>query len=215
VLANAAVWSVVVVSEAVRVAGVNSALLQGLTRGVQIASALAIFFIGYMSLWQPDLFQKASEARVADSSPPPPLAQPKYQRNRLDDAEAAELVAKLEVLMARDEPFRDGGLTLQMLADSLGATPHMLSQVLNVRIGKSFFVFVNGYRAEALKASLADAAQGERGVLDLALAAGFNSKSTLNSFFKRHTGMTPTEYRRIAMRNASRADTKSADISAG
>jgi AraC-like DNA-binding protein len=208
------VWSVVIVSEAVRALGIDSALLRGLTRTVQIASALVIFLIGYMSVWQPDLYQKASQARVAEPSPAPPAAQPKYQRNRLDDDEAAELVAKLESIMTSDERFRDGGLTLQMLADSLGATPHMLSQVLNVRIGKSFFVFVNGYRAEALKVALADPEQSERGVLDLALAAGFNSKSTLNSFFKRHTGMTPTEYRRIAMRSASSRGAKSEDISA-
>jgi AraC-like DNA-binding protein len=123
-------------------------------------------------------------------------------------------VAKLEALMTRDEPFRDSGLTLQMLADSLGATCHMLSQVLNVRIGKSFFVFVNTYRAEALKIALADPAQRNRGVLDLALGAGFNSKSTLNSFFKRHTGMTPSEYRRSPLRAGLPPSAKGADISA-
>jgi AraC-like DNA-binding protein len=215
VLSNAGVWSVVIVSDVVRATGFDSALLQGLTRAVQIGSALVIFFIGYVSVWQPDLFQKATAARVAEPPPASPAAPPKYQRNRLEDTEAAELATKLETLMIRDELFRDGGLTLQMLADPLGATPHMLSQVLNVRIGKSFFVFVNGYRAEALKAALADPAQAERGVLDLALAAGFNSKSTLNSFFKRHTGMTPTEYRRIAMRSAPSRRAKSANISAG
>ncbi|HEY5676269.1 MAG TPA: helix-turn-helix domain-containing protein, partial [Myxococcales bacterium] len=49
----------------------------------------------------------------------------------------------------------------------------------------------------ALMAALADPAQRQRGVLDLALEAGFNSKSTLNSFFKRHTGLTPSEFRRL------------------
>lgn len=214
VLANAAVWSVVIVSETVRAAGIDSVILRGLIRSIQIGSALVIFLIGYVSLWQTELFQKASDAQVAEP-PAPAAARPKYQRNRLEDVEAAELVAKLEALMTRDAPFRDGSLTLQMLADSLGATPHMLSQVLNVHIGKSFFVFVNTYRADALKVALTDPAQRERGVLDLALAAGFNSKSTLNSFFKRHTGLTPTEYRRKALRDVSSRSAKSADISAG
>ena len=91
--------------------------------------------------------------------------------------------------------YRDSGVTLQALADAVGATPHMLSQVLNLHLRKSFFVLVNSYRTEDLMAALADPSQARRGVLDLALDAGFNSKSTLNSFFKRYTGVTPSEFR--------------------
>jgi AraC-like DNA-binding protein len=79
----------------------------------------------------------------------------------------------------------------------------MLSQVLNLHLRKSFFVLVNSYRAEELMAALADPAQRDRGVLDLALEAGFNSKSTVNSFFKRYTGMTPSGFRRRQPREKS------------
>ena len=48
--------------------------------------------------------------------------------------------------MTDRKPYRDGALTLQALADAVGATPHMLSQVLNLHLRKSFFVFVNSYR---------------------------------------------------------------------
>jgi AraC-like DNA-binding protein len=97
--------------------------------------------------------------------------------------------------MVGQELYRDARLTLPTLADALGVTPHTLSHVLNVFVGNSFFVFVNRHRAEALKRALADAAKSERGVLDLAFEVGFNSKTTVNSFFKKHTGMTPTEFR--------------------
>jgi AraC-like DNA-binding protein len=55
-----------------------------------------------------------------------------------------------------------------------------------------------------VKKALADSGQNSRGVLEIALEAGFNSKSTLNSFFKRETGLTPTEYRSQAQKPAAR-----------
>lgn len=247
VLVHVGVWTVVLVNIALRLTGHASGALALV---VQIGASFAIFLTGYVSLWQPELVQKASAATVAEQDadedvrevaqevarqvarqearqdaqpasplgpvepppPEPPLAgppapapppPPKYQRNRLDDDEAEELVRRLEALMAERELYKDSGLTLPTLAEALGITPHMLSQVLNVRVGKSFFVFVNVYRAEALKRALAAPSRADRGVLELALEVGFSSKSTLNSFFKKHTGMTPTEFR-------SRAQTKNA-----
>jgi AraC-like DNA-binding protein len=192
VLGHAAVWSIVIAGRVLRAAGVAPASLQGLSQAIQVGSALVVFATGYVSLWQPELFEKAQAARAAEPARRP---LPKYQRNRVDEREAAELARKLTAHMADRRPYRDAALTLQALADAVGATPHMLSQVLNLHLRKSFFFFVNSYRAEELMAALDDRAQSHRGVLELALESGFNSKSTLNSFFKRYTGVTPTGFR--------------------
>jgi AraC-like DNA-binding protein len=214
VLAHVGVWSVVLLKTVLGWTGHGGS---GLGAAVPLGTSFVVFLTGYVSLWQPELVQKASAARVAEEDAPEPVDPvvtadlpaagvapaalapgppiPKYQRNRLDDTEARDVATKLEALMAGEQLYRDTGLTLPTLADALGVTPHTLSQVLNVFVGNSFFVFVNRHRAEALKRALADASQSERGVLELAFEVGFNSKSTLNSFFKRHTGMTPTEFR--------------------
>ncbi len=226
VMAHAGVWSIVLLSNLVRVIGFEVQVVKTLGNAVQLGSAVVLFLMGYISLWQPEVAQKAREAQVA--VPPPPAveratpeqtASPtpnKYQRNRLTDGEAKEFAQKLEVLMTTREAFREGSLTLPMLADSLGATPHLLSQVLNVHIGKSFYVFVNSSRVDALKAALADRSQQDRGVLELAMGVGFNSKSTLNSFFKKATGLTPSEFRKQALfENDLAAAPKSANISDG
>jgi AraC-like DNA-binding protein len=120
---------------------------------------------------------------------------PKYQRNRLEEEEATALARKITARMTEGKLYRDGALTLQTLADAVGATPHTPSQVLNLHLRQSFFAFVNSYRTKELMMALADPGQSQRGVLELALEVGFNSKSTLNSFFKRHTGLTPREFR--------------------
>jgi AraC-like DNA-binding protein len=191
--AHTAVWSIVAAHFVLRVLEVDVRALDALRPAVAIGSALFIFVVGYISLWQRDLFRTAREARSPGE---------KYQRNRLDEAEARELVGELEKLMTDKELYRDGSLTSQTLADALGVTPHLLSQVLNVHVGKSFYSFVNGYRVEALMAALEDPAERGRGVLELALDAGFNSKSTVNSVFKKQTGMTPTQFRASAAKAA-------------
>ena len=64
-------------------------------------------------------------------------------------------------------------------------------------------MYVNGRRADALMAALAELRNANRTVLDLAFEVGFSSKSTLNSFFKTHTGTTPTAFRARALAKKS------------
>ncbi len=139
---------------------------------------------------------------IPDAPAPTP---PRYERNRLEDDEAHELLARLGRLMDVRHPYLDPNLTLPTLADALGITPHTLSQLLNVWVGKSFFAYVNGRRADALMAALADPRNAQRGVLDLGFEVGFSSKSTLNSFFKKHTSTTPTAFRARALAQKSTA----------
>jgi len=198
VAAHLVIWGLVLLETALRWSGYAPV---GMGPAVQIGSSFAIFLTGYVSLSQTDLAQKATAARMTEPQPEPqpepepPKYQPKYQRNRLDDAEAQELEAKLDVLMEKEHLYRESALTLSVLANRLGVPPHALSQLLNVRIGKSFFFFVNTHRVEALKRALLDPAQAGRGVLELAFEVGFSSKSTVNSFFKKLTGTTPTAFR--------------------
>jgi AraC-like DNA-binding protein len=67
-----------------------------------------------------------------------------------------------------------------------------VSQVLSTRLGRNFYTFINEARIEEVKSALAAT---DRSVLDLALEAGFQSKSTFNAAFRKSTGMTPREFR--------------------
>lgn len=190
---NAGVWAIVLLSAVLRLFGRGPVVPGGV---VQLGSALAIFVTGYVGLWQPELTRKAAAA----APPPPPQAPaPKYGRNRLEEDEARALVAKLASLMERERLHENPALTLPMLAEALGVPPHTASQILNVYVGKSFFLYVNGLRVEALQRALSDPSNAGRGILDLAYAVGFSSKSTVNSFFKKLTGTTPTAFREEAL----------------
>ena len=100
-------------------------------------------------------------------------------------------------------PYRDSDLTLHDLAGRLGISAHNLSEVLNTQVGRSFHDFVNGYRVDEVKMKLEDPQTAYLKLIAIANDAGFNSKSAFNAVFKRHVGMTPSDYRRRAEANGA------------
>jgi AraC-like DNA-binding protein len=161
-----------------------------------------VYAIGYLGLRQPAIFAprtvpaEAAPAPVLPASEPEPEeVRPRYARSGMDEATAAGIEAALLALMEAERPYRRGDLTLQDLADALGVSPHNLTEVLNTRLGRSFYDFVNGYRVREAQARLADPTYASWTVLAVGMEAGFNAKSSYNAVFKRATGMTPSQYR--------------------
>lgn len=196
-LLNALVWVAALVAFALRLSGWSEASMASMI--VPIGSTITVFVIGYFQLAQPEIFVPAAAPAPlpspAPAAPPPPA--PAYARARLPDDDAAALEARMKTAMTEQRLYRQPGLTLAELADAVGATQHEVSQVLSTRLARNFFTFVNEHRIEAVKTALATT---DRPVLDLAFEAGFQSKSTFNTAFRKATGMTPSEFRQRATR---------------
>ncbi len=116
----------------------------------------------------------------------------------LDEARWAALQQRLEALLAVERPYLDNDLSLATLARSLQTSTHHLSYLLNHRLGQSFYELVNERRVREVQRCLADPAYAGVGILEIAFDAGFSSKATFNAAFRRHTGMTPRDYRQRA-----------------
>ena len=71
-----------------------------------------------------------------------------------------------------------------------------LSQIINQSQGQNFFDFINAYRVEEVKSLLHHPDYAHYTILGVAQEAGFKSKSTFNSVFKKMTGMTPSDYKK-------------------
>jgi len=105
-------------------------------------------------------------------------------------------VDRIRAAMHLERLYLNPRLTVDNFAEQVALPPRRLSSVIKCQFGRNFLEFVNGYRVAEAKRILADPANSDRSVLDIALKAGFNSKATFNRFFKKFTGVTPTEYRR-------------------
>ena len=95
-------------------------------------------------------------------------------------------------LVETDKPYLESDLTLNTLADRLDIPLHHLSQIINQFEEQNFNDFINKYRVEEfIKRASRDR---HLSFLAIALDSGFNSKSTFNAVFRKHKGMTPTQY---------------------
>ena len=66
----------------------------------------------------------------------------------------------------------------------------------------TFFDFINSYRIDDATEILADLDNNKVTVLEIMFEVGFNSKSSFNTAFKKHTGFTPTTYRKKYYKSA-------------
>ncbi|MET0657321.1 MAG: helix-turn-helix domain-containing protein [Steroidobacteraceae bacterium] len=159
--------------------------------GEQLFALLAVVDVG-VTIGAAYLFVRY----VAAAGPVPEPAEPKYARSQLDAAVCKRITRKLEIAFGPEQVYRDSALSLGALSERVGESEHYVSQVINQALGTSFYELVNQHRIEHAKKLLTE--QPASNVLDVALAVGFNAKSTFNSAFRRHTGMTPREFRQTS-----------------
>lgn len=96
-----------------------------------------------------------------------------------------------------ERPFLDPDLSLAILSDQVAMTPREVSELLNQSLGQHFFDFINSHRVAHAQALLADSPK--QSVLQILHESGFNSKSSFNTAFKKHSGMTPSLFREKSM----------------
>jgi AraC-like DNA-binding protein len=111
------------------------------------------------------------------------------------DGKLDGLVKRITALMENEKLYQETELTLHQLAAKLEVPTYMVSQALNEGMKKNFYDLVNGYRVEEAKRLLLDSDNRNYTILSVGFEAGFNSKTTFNTVFKKFTGLTPTDFR--------------------
>lgn len=166
-----------------------------------VAHAVILIMIWSVALWglrqKPGLEELYSENEaidvLVDETTPP---REKYQRSALEHAQSQKIAEKLDVAMKQDKLYLDASLSLPKLAKKIGSTPNYISQTLNGQLNTSFFDYINHYRVLEAKERLTNT---EDTVVDIAMAVGFNAKSSFYSAFKKETQQTPSQFRKSGL----------------
>jgi ligand-binding sensor domain-containing protein/AraC-like DNA-binding protein len=121
----------------------------------------------------------------------------KYKNSTLDPQKAEECLEKLLRLLDIKKIYKDETLSLNSLSEKLSIAPRYLSQITNDLLNKNFRDLINNYRIDEAKDMLLNPGKNDRSILEIAYEVGFNSKEVFNRCFKKYTGMTPSEFKKM------------------
>jgi len=196
----AGVWSVFIAENILYLANIQFYKIFDIAT---VFAGLLVYSLGYMGLLKSEVFEQPEFIDSYEYTSQPDLDRAmksavlkKYEKSGLSEKKANEIMKSLESLMFDQKPFLDSNLTLKQLAEMLAISPHNLSEVINTKLNQNFFDYINTYRVEQVKKDLADPEKQHFTLLSIGMDAGFNSKSSFNSIFKRFTGMTPSEFQK-------------------
>ena len=97
--------------------------------------------------------------------------------------------------MEIDRLYTDQDLSLATLSAKVGLPPGHVSQIINERMGASFYDMVNTYRVEEARTRLLDPGTRHHKILAVGFEVGFRSKAAFNRIFRLKVGATPSEFR--------------------
>ncbi|MGH1465536.1 MAG: helix-turn-helix domain-containing protein [Cognatishimia sp.] len=121
--------------------------------------------------------------------------------------EDQDLLRKLDQLMTEQKMFTDPDLTLARLGRRLHCPARSVSKAVNRVHGENISRYINGFRVRHAAMLLTST---DLPVTDIMLEAGFQSKSSFNTEFRRLTGQTPSDYKRdeIGCKNVRKRELK-------
>jgi AraC-like DNA-binding protein len=158
-----------------------------------VTLVLLLIFIFYFvnhvilkALRQPEIFAGITQNETT-----------KYLRSNLTKDQIEEYKKHLLVLFRSEKPYLNPQVSLADLSEKLSLSTKHLSQVINQSFNKSFFDFINSYRIQEAQQIFKESNDDKLTILEVMYQAGFNSKSSFNTAFKKETGQTPSEFRKM------------------
>jgi AraC-like DNA-binding protein len=120
----------------------------------------------------------------------------KYRKSSLNEEGKQRILHSIILEFEDKKYFTENLASLSDLSKKVGESPHHVSQVLNEKLGKSFFEVLASYRIEEAEKILSRDSKNKITVEEISEMVGYNSKTAFNNSFKKLTGKTPSEYRK-------------------
>ena len=120
------------------------------------------------------------------------------EKESFEVPKSAEIISQIEYVkkyVLENKSYLEPSLTIQELSRQVNIPVRDLSVLINHHMNQHFFDFINEYRIQNAMQILKDSSKSKLTILEILYLVGFNSKSSFNTAFKKHTNQTPTEFR--------------------
>lgn len=118
----------------------------------------------------------------------------KYKKSRVNENVKSNYIQVLNDYMITRKPYLEPDVTIDVVAKDLSVSIRLLSQIINESYNNNFNSYMNEFRIKESLRQLSDN-RNKKTILEILFDSGFNSKSVFYAEFKKHTGLTPQEYR--------------------
>ncbi len=126
----------------------------------------------------------------------------KYLSSQMNESDAQEIFERIQEIMAHTDKIFEQGFTLNDLAELMGLRLHYVSQAINEIYGNNFNTLLNQFRIKEACLRLTDHENyGNVTIEAIGNSVGFKSRANFSVLFKQSTGLSPSEYRKMARKH--------------
>lgn len=111
------------------------------------------------------------------------------------------LIEQLEQIVITKEMYTVSNLTLDRLAKKLNTNRTYLSEAINAHYQVNYSSWINAIRVNAARKLLIDKSYDHFSIEGIATTVGFASISSFNSIFKKETGLSPSQFKKLGQQS--------------
>jgi len=154
---------------------------------VWLINSLLIYLFGHIGIYKFSIYKERNKIRqfLILENQPTSLIENKNPYK-----------SKLIRIIEEQKGYLDSSFSLETLSKDLGISKSHLSRIFKKEFNSNFTTYINSLRVSSAKSLLSNSDFLNYTLIAIGLEAGFNSKTTFNTTFKKTTGMTPSEYRK-------------------
>ncbi|PKP22074.1 MAG: hypothetical protein CVU05_05390 [Bacteroidetes bacterium HGW-Bacteroidetes-21] len=159
----------------------------------QTIFSIFYFFLFFQTLNQSAVFSDLNYELA--STEDLKVVKTKYAKSQIKKEEVALFSQKIKQCIEQDKLFLVSNFNIKDLSDKTGISIHSLSQVINQEFNMNFFEFINSYRVKYAKTLLIRSDYSNQSIESIGYDSGFGTKASFYTCFKKHTSVTPANFR--------------------
>jgi len=126
------------------------------------------------------------------------VSKPEVAAVKVPEEKKRAILTGLKTLFAETENYKSEEFKLNNLAAMLDTNSNYLTAVINETFNSNFADYVNSHRVSLAMKYLLDQQFDQLTIEGIGSEVGFRSKSSFFAVFKKHTGLTPSQFKKQA-----------------